>query len=134
MNNILKFEEYIKEGFLSKTYDRYRTGEKRTEDKKPWDNIEDAHTISDEYQYYYILDIADGNVYIDIFHYPKEDRIAYYIKEFEPGVCPEIDIMDDYSVEDYDGLEYDEKVTLNNYDFRKALNNSLLNLPESTWD
>ena len=32
---VLKFDEYIKEGFLSKTYDRYRTGEKRLEDKLP---------------------------------------------------------------------------------------------------
>ena len=29
---VLKFDEYINEGFLSKTYDRYRTGELRKED------------------------------------------------------------------------------------------------------
>ena len=30
---IPKFEDFLKEGFLSKTYDRYRTGEDRLEDK-----------------------------------------------------------------------------------------------------
>ena len=30
---ILKFDDYIKEGFLSKTYNRYKTGEERFEDK-----------------------------------------------------------------------------------------------------
>lgn len=33
MKMVLKFEDYIKEGFMSKTYDRLKNGENRSEDK-----------------------------------------------------------------------------------------------------
>ena len=41
---VKKFEEFINEGFLSKTYDRYRTGERRIEDRTVVDRFMDYIT------------------------------------------------------------------------------------------
>ena len=91
---IPKFEDFLKEGFLSKTYDRYRNGTPRTEELEFFKSEDLYQPISNnrtphsplkthvDFKDYYLKDEFDGTL---IFHYPKTKPIAKFKEMVIPG-------------------------------------------------
>ena len=67
---IKKFDDFISEGFLSKTLNRAKNGEIRTEDKDFFEQ-ESMHEIKNFEGWF----LSDDN---KLFHYPKIDPIAQF--------------------------------------------------------
>ena len=143
---IKKFEDYINEGFLSKTLGRTKSGEKRLEDKL-LPLPEGVYRVNNFPEFCFILDLVrweffddddDVNIYVNIYRTPfdedSSEKIESIYYPFEEGKCPQ-----------FDKTYYDKNMTAQSHgdmkaikviesdEFRESLNETLLSLPKDTW-
>ena len=110
-NMVKKFDDYIREGFLSKTYDRYRTGEVRKEDgRKVKTSIGVDIVIKDsscDYEWFIkeILRGVNGNVDFFVRFDSTKNFNADEMKNIRNNTAPYDYLVCDNVVAGYPGYE-----------------------------
>lgn len=74
MTHVLKFNDYISEGFIGKTLDKFRTGEIRIENE-PQSNIKSIKPVDIHPDFPFLF--ADKDVYMDIYDGDDDDTYTF---------------------------------------------------------
>ena len=142
---VKKFNEFIEEGFLSKTINRSKSGEKRNEDKISIESAADCFGMDlnrhkvypiDEYNGYFIVIYNDykydKTVCVETYHYPNEWPICTFecsdeIKNIAKHI-PQIKLKPEtefFGI--YDMSKEDQKI-FDSDEFISAINNTIIKI------
>ena len=117
---IKKFNEFIEEGFLSKTINRSKSGEERLEDSL-WTQDSMFQIIG--FDEYYCSPDPEG-VFIDIFHKPNQNPLVSFSDLDMKSDCFTISPWSEIDTV-YNEISGEEKTLINSAKFKNAVNKTI---------
>lgn len=138
---VLKYNDFINEGFMTRTLNRHKFNSERLENKYP--DIPEKINNCDTYRvinypsYFFKINFEDEYMYIDFYcalHDPITERLCYVYQSVSSGEVPEFtkEIFDDYINDDHTSSD-EEWETINSEDFIKCLNKTLDEISKKLW-